>query len=347
MNTLLLIFFALDSLLLLIILVIAVMIMRRQKAEARDREKALENSNEFQREQKENISAIRQDDAAIIENIGKNAESLNAALSDISRQKLLIQELPKAVGEMVPHGISERVDGCCAQITNRLFALEEKIGDLKRIHARMLDDLANRRSASAASAPEELPQTVPAPPRTRNLIAELIASMAPGNNASPAQKKKFEMQAEIVRMVDEILKISVMTPSPDFSLTPDTDWVKELGFNYEQVAQVDIMLLARLFKLDAEDIINHLSDSGFFPKEYEGKSIFWRAAWRRGDDFDRDYAREPGAIVSEPISSFGRDFWKKVSFNGETKEPDYITCFQRVFYYCEQKDYFNRVIRSL
>ena len=65
---------------------------------------------------------------------------------------------------------------------------------------------------------------------------------------------------------------------------------------------------------DAEDIIYHLSDGFFLPKTCSGKSIFWNFASSRGDDFEREYAREPGAILSESISSFGKGFWKMLLF---------------------------------
>jgi len=342
------IFFSANSILLLGILVVVICIMLRQKKCDLRNEDAIKSSNAILDEQKEQISRVLQGSESILEFVRKDSETTDEILRKITEQVKLLQDIKKEIEAIKPNNTTERIEGFCGQIMNRVISLEEKIYDLKRVQEQIVADCKNH-------APSQEVQSQPVPPSPENnlpptkgkLIADLVKSINPGDNATPAEKKKFEMQVEIINMVDEILKISDITPSQDFSLTLNTNWVKELGFNYEQIARVDTMLLARLFKFDAEDIIYHYSDSGFIPKEHKGKSIFWDSAWKRGDDFERDYAREPDGFISEPVSAFGKDFWKKVSFDGETKAPDSTPCFQRVFYYCEQNDYFNRVIKRL
>ncbi|MBO4630557.1 MAG: hypothetical protein J5858_01405 [Lentisphaeria bacterium] len=342
------IFLSVNSLLLLVILAVVTGIMLKQKKGALRNEDAIKGCNAILDEQKEQISRVLQGNGSILELVKKDSETMDKLLRDIPQQMQLLQDIKKGIEAIKQNNSTERIEGFCGQIMNRVISLEEKIYDLKRVQEQIVADCKNH-------APSQEVQLQTAPPSPENnmpptkgkLIADLVKSIDPGDNATPAQKKKFEMQVEIINMVDEVLKISDLNTNSDFTLTLDTDWVKELGFNYEQIARVDTMLLARLFKLDAEDIIYHLSDGFFLPKTCSGKSIFWNFASSRGDDFEREYAREPGAILSESISSFGKGFWKMLSFDGETKAPDYVPCFQRVFYYCEQKDYFNRVIRKL
>ena len=347
------IFLSVNSLLLLVILAVVTGIMLKQKKGALRNEDGIKSCNAILDEQKEQISRVLQGNGSIHELVKKGSETTDEVLREITRQMQLLQDIKKEIEAIKPNYSTERIEGFCGQIMNRVISLEEKIYDLKRINEQLATDYRSQKIPSTAPSAEVKSQTVPPPPADRThpckgkLIADLVKSIDPGDNATPAQKKKFEMQVEIINMVDEVLKISDLNTNPDFTLTLDTDWVKELGFNYEQIARVDTMLLARLFKLDAEDIIYHLSDGFFLPKTCSGKSIFWNFASSRGDDFEREYAREPGAILSESISSFGKGFWKMLSFDGETKAPDYVPCFQRVFYYCEQKDYFNRVIRKL
>ena len=342
------IFLSVNSLLLLVILAVVVGIMRRQKKSDLRNEDAIKGCNVILYEQKEQISRVLQGNGAILELVKKNDGTVETALAEIVRHTERFQSVEKNL-----NGISEFLEEIRRQITNRVISLEEKIYDLKRINEQIAADYRSQNIASSASSSELKSQIEPSSPADRtppckgNLIAALVKSIDPGDHATPAEKKKFEMQAEIINMVDEVLKISDLSADPDFTLTLDTNWVTELGFKYEQIARVDIMLLARLFKFDAEDIIYHLSDGFILPKTCLGKSIFWRFAISRGDDFERDYALEPGAILSTPIDSFGKDFLKMLSFDGETKAPDYTPCFQRVFYYCEQNDYFNRVIRKL
>ena len=348
MSTSAIIFFSANSILLLGILVVVICIMLRQKKSDLHNEDAIKSSNAILDEQKEQISRVLQGNESILEFVKKDSEITDEMLREITQQMQLLQDIKKGIEAIKPNNTTERIEGFCGQIMNRVISLEEKIYDLKRVQEQIAADCKNH-------APSQEVQLQPAPPSPENnmpptkgkLIADLVKSINPGENATPAEKKKFEMQVEIINMVDEILKISDITPSQDFSLTLNTNWVKELGFNYEQIARVDTMLLARLFKFDAEDIIYHLSDGFFLPKTIGGKSIFWHFASSRGDDFERDYAREPDSIISNPITSFGKEFWKMLSFDGETKAPDYTPCFQRVFYYCEQNDYFNRVIRKL
>lgn len=353
MSTSAIIFFSANSILLLGILVVVICIMLRQKKSDLRNEDAIKGCNAILDEQKEQISRVLQGSESILELVKKDSETANEMLREITQQMQLLQDIKKEIEAIKPNYTSERIEGFCGQIMNRVISLEEKIYDLKRINEQLATDYRSQKIPSTAPSAEVKSQTVPPPPADRTppckgkLIADLVKSIDPGDHATPAEKKKFEMQAEIINMVDEILKISDINPSPDFSLTLNTNWVKELGFNYEQIARVDIMLLARLFKFDAEDIIYHLSDGFILPKTIGGKSIFWHFASSRGDDFERDYAREPGSILSNPITSFGKEFWKMLSFDGETKAPDYVPCFQRVFYYCEQNDYFNRVIRKL
>ena len=342
------IFLSVNSLLLLVILVVVICIMLRQKKSDLRNEDAIKSSNAILDEQKEQISRVLQGSESILELVKKDSETTNEMLCEITQQMQLLQDIKKEIEAIKPNYTTERIEGFCGQIMNRVISLEEKICDLKRMQEQVTADCkSSAPSQVVKSQTDPLSSANNTPPSKGKLIADLVKSINPGDNATPAEKKKFEMQVEIINMVDEILKISDITPSPDFSLTLNTNWVKELGFNYEQIARVDTMLLARLFKFDAEDIIYHLSDGFFLPKTCGGKSIFWHFASSRGDDFERDYAREPGSILSNPITSFGKEFWKMLSFDGETKAPDYVPCFQRVFYYCEQNDYFNRVIRKL
>lgn len=348
------IFLSVNSLLLLVILAVVTGIMLKQKKGALRNEDAIKGCNAILDEQKEQISRVLQGNGSILELVKKGSETTDEVLREITRQMQLLQDIKKEIEAIKPNYSTERIEGFCGQIMNRVISLEEKIYDLKRINEQLATDYRSKKLPSTATTVEVKAQTVtqlpPAdrtPPCNGRLIADLVKSIDPGEHATPAEKKKFELQVEIINMVDEVLKISELKTNPDFTLTLNTSWVKELGFNYEQIARVDVMLLARLFKYDSEDIIYHLSDAFFLPKTLTGKSIFWNFAISRGDDFERDYARKPDSILSDPISSFGKEFWKMLSFDGETKAPDYVPCFQRVFYYCEQNDYFNRVIRKL
>lgn len=348
------IFLSINSLLLLVILAVVTGIMLKQKKGALHNEDAIKGCNAILDEQKEQISRIFQGNEAILELVKKGIETTDEVLREITRQMQLLQDIKKEIEAIKPNYSTERIEGFCGQIMNRVISLEEKIYDLKRIDEQLATDYRSQKLPSTAPTVEvksqtlaQLPPADRTPPCKGKLIAQLVKSLDPGDHATPAEMKKFEMQAEIINMVDEVLKISDLSADPDFTLTLNTNWVTELGFNYEQIARVDIMLLARLFKFDAEDIIYHLSDGFILPKTCSGKSIFWHFASSRGDDFERDYALEPGAILSTPINSLGKDFLKMLSFDGETKAPDYTPCFQRVFYYCEQNDYFNRVIRKL
>lgn len=342
------IFLSANSFLLLVILAIVTGIILKQKKVALRNEDGIKSYNAILDEQKEQISRVLQGNGSIHELVKKGSETTDQVMHEITRQTQLLQDIKKEVEAIKPNYTSERIEGFCGQIMNRVISLEEKIYDLKRINEQLATDYRSQKIPSTAPSAEVKSQTVPPPPADRTppckgkLIADLVKSINPGGHATPAEKKKIEMQVEIINMVDEVLKISDLSADPDFALTLDTNWVTELGFKYEQIARVDIMLLARLFKFDAEDIIYHLSDGFILPKTCSGKSIFWHFASSRGDDFERDYALEPGAILSTPIDSFGKDFLKMLSFDGETKAPDYTPCFQRVFYYCEQNDYFNR-----
>ena len=103
------------------------------------------------------------------------------------------------------------------------------------------------------------------------------------------------------------------------------------------------MLLARLFNLDADTILYHMTDA-LFSREAKGMSIFWDSAWKRGDDYLLSTSVEDGSngfAYNDNASTIGKDFWKKIPFD-EIQSPDYVPCFARIFSYCEQKNYFCR-----
>lgn len=335
-------------LILLIIAVIeATIIVCRQKRNIAFQQNESDISKEFRDRLDGNLSHSRLNDEKLAEMVKNNAESINSKLSDISSQlKLLSTEFNKQVERINPSYTTERVENFCGQIMNRVISLEEKIYDLKRVCEKIS---VHTTPSKSSSIDEPLVNhsditTATTLKGNRNLISDLIKSMNPGENANPAETKKFEMQVKIINMVDEVLKISEIQDPPNFTLTLDTHWVKELGISYEQVARVDVMLLARLFNLGADDILNHLTDT-ILPKEIKGISIFWDAAWKRSDDYLLWSTKIVGdinnVIYDGDASTIGKDFWKNIPF-GDVRQPDYTPSFSRIFYYCTQKDYFNR-----
>ena len=297
-------FLSANSLLLLVILAVVTGIILKQKKGALRNEDAIKGCNAILDEQKEQISRVLQGSGSILELVKKGSETTDQVMHEITRQTQLLQDIKKEVEAIKPNYTSERIEGFCGQIMNRVISLEEKIYDLKRINEQLATDYQSQKIVSSAPSSGIKSQAEPPPPADRtppckgNLISDLVKTIDPGDHATPAEKKKYKLQVEIINKVDEVLKISDMKTAPDFTLTLDTNWMAELGFSYEQIAQVD-SVLSKLFECCADS---------FFSQE----SVFWYFARARG-----------------------------------VTDLAYIPCFKRVFNYCIDKDYFNRVTRKL
>lgn len=334
-------------LVLLIIAVIeATILVCRQKRNIDLQQNESDISKEFRDRLEGNLSLSRLNDEKLAEMVKNNTESINSKLSDISSQlKLLSTEFNKQVEKINPSYTTERVENFCGQIMNRVISLEEKIYDLKRVCEKISVPTTPSKSSSIDEPLVNQSDITTATTLrgNRNLISDLIKSMNPGENANPAETRKFELQVKIINMVDEVLKISDIQAPQNFTLTLNTHWVNELGINYGQVARADVMLLARLFNLDADTILYHMTDA-LFSREAKGMSIFWDSAWKRGDDYLLSTSVEAGSngfAYNDNASTIGKDFWKKIPFD-EIQSPDYVPCFARIFSYCEQKNYFCR-----
>lgn len=332
--------------LLIVVVIEATVILCRQKRNIAFQQNESEIFKEFRERLEDKLSQFHLNDEKLAEMVKNNAESVSSRLCEISSQlKALASDLNKQLERINPSYTTERLEGFCGQIMNRVISLEAKIYDLKRVNEQLVVDCRNQKNSPSATPSKVKAQTdKPSPenlkpPCKGKLIADLVKSLDPGENASPAETRKFEQQVKIINMIDGVLKISDIQAPPNFTLTLDTHWVKELGIKYEQVAKVDVMLLARLFNLDCDDIMWHMTNS-LFPKTFEGKSIFWDYGWKRGDIY-----HEPRLAMVDDATytiTHGKDFWKDVTFDENIQAPDYTPCFLRVFNYCTQKDYFNR-----
>ena len=118
------IFFSLNFLLLLGILFVVTGIMLKQKKGALRNEDAIKGCNAILDEQKEQISRIFQENESILELVKKDSQTTDEILCEITRQMQLLQDIKKEIDAIKPNYSTERIEGFCGQIKNRVIPLE-------------------------------------------------------------------------------------------------------------------------------------------------------------------------------------------------------------------------------